>query len=95
VATVTVRYQVYAHELTVRTNHVDATHAFVHGPATFVHVPALRGEPVTLEVRPPPGWQLACALPQRVTDSAFGALGPVSALPSLTLRHGARGLRHA
>jgi len=39
--------------------------------------------------------QLACALPQRVTDSAFGALCPVSALPALTLRHGARGLRHA
>lgn len=37
--------------------------------------------------------QFACALPQRVSDSAFGALGP--ALPALTLRHGARGLRHA
>jgi predicted metalloprotease with PDZ domain len=59
---ISVRYQVYAHELTVRTNHVDATHAFVHGPATFLFVPSLRHEPVTLEVRSPPGWQLATSL---------------------------------
>src|SRR5688572_30630218 len=39
---ITVRYLVYGHDLTVRTNHIDGTHAFLHGPATFVHVPALR-----------------------------------------------------
>src|SRR5512143_555937 len=31
-----VRYAVYGHDLTVRTNHIDAEHAFLHGPATFV-----------------------------------------------------------
>ena len=61
---VTVRYQVYGHDLSVRTNHVDATHAFVHGPATFLHAPALRDRPVTLEVVPPPDkrWRIACGL---------------------------------
>jgi len=61
---VTVTYAVYAHELSVRTNHVDASHAFVHGPATFVHVAELRGRPVTLEVHPPAGraWTLATSL---------------------------------
>src|SRR5580704_4461734 len=43
---VRVRYQVYGHELTVRTNHIDAEHAFLHGPATFAYLPALRGAPV-------------------------------------------------
>ena len=25
----------YGHDLTVRTNHIDDTHAFLHGPATY------------------------------------------------------------
>src|SRR5258708_23685954 len=28
---VVVRYAVYGHDLTVRTNHIDADHAFLHG----------------------------------------------------------------
>nr|HEX4312735.1 PDZ domain-containing protein [Kofleriaceae bacterium] len=61
----TIRYALYAHELTVRTNHVDDTHAFLHGPATFLYVPARRGEPVEVTVHAPadaPDWQLACGL---------------------------------
>lgn len=60
---VTVRYAVYGHDLTVRTNHVDATHAFVHGPATFLYAPSLRDAPVRLEVRAPEGWGVATSLP--------------------------------
>jgi predicted metalloprotease with PDZ domain len=65
---ITVRYAVYGHDLSVRTNHVDASHAFVHGPATFLQVPALRDRPVTLEVHPPAdrGWRLACGLAPRL-----------------------------
>jgi predicted metalloprotease with PDZ domain len=84
---VTVRYAVYAHELTVRTSHVDATHAFVHAPATFVHVPALRDRPVALEVRPPDGrgWRLACGLPRDgVPAGAPDPFGPVA--PTYRLR---------
>ncbi len=44
-ARLTVRYRVYAHELTVRTNHVDASHAFLHGPATFAYCPASEPRP--------------------------------------------------
>ena len=35
---ITVRYHVYCGELTVRTNHVDASHAFLNGAATFACV---------------------------------------------------------
>lgn len=31
-------YEVYCHELTVRTSHVDITHAFIHGPSVFMGV---------------------------------------------------------
>ncbi len=68
----TVRYTLYGHELTVRTNHIDGTHAFLHGPATFAYVEALRDQPVTLAVRPPDGraWRLATGL----DGGAFGAM---------------------
>jgi predicted metalloprotease with PDZ domain len=41
-AHITVRYTIYGHDLTVRTNHIDATHAFLHGPATWIYPPHLR-----------------------------------------------------
>jgi predicted metalloprotease with PDZ domain len=59
-----VHYQVYAHDLTVRTNHVDATHAFVHGPATFVYTEADRRSPVELELVLPDGrgWRVTTGM---------------------------------
>ncbi|HEU4732882.1 MAG TPA: PDZ domain-containing protein [Kofleriaceae bacterium] len=57
-----VRYAVYGHDLTVRTNHIDADHAFLHGPATFVHPTHLRAAPVELELEIPDGWTLTTAM---------------------------------
>lgn len=34
----TVTYEIYCHELTVRTSHVDASHAFLHGPSYLMGV---------------------------------------------------------
>jgi predicted metalloprotease with PDZ domain len=62
---VVVRYQVYGHDLTVRTNHIDATHAFLHGPATYLYSEAHRTAPATVELAVPVGrgWQITCGLP--------------------------------
>ena len=60
---VVVRYELYAHELTVRTNHVDGTHAFLNGPSTFVFAPALASSPCVVELVLPDGWRVATALP--------------------------------
>jgi predicted metalloprotease with PDZ domain len=51
-----VRYAVYGHDLTVRTNHIDADHAFLHGPATFLVPGHLRAAPIELELAIPEGW---------------------------------------
>jgi len=51
-----VRYAVYGHDLTVRTNHIDADHAFLHGPATFVVPLHLRSAPIELALAIPEGW---------------------------------------
>ncbi|HEY3802217.1 MAG TPA: PDZ domain-containing protein [Kofleriaceae bacterium] len=58
---VSIRYQVYGHELTVRTNHVDGEHAFLHGPATFLYPVLQRDEPVEVSVDAPANWQVITA----------------------------------
>ncbi len=56
-----VRYSVYGHDLTVRTNHIDADHAFLHGPATFVFPIAAIRSPVEVSLEYPEEWVLTCA----------------------------------
>ena len=63
-AEVTVRYRVFANELTVRTNHLDLTHGFFNGAALFFFVPGLEQQPIRVTIAPPhPDWQIATALP--------------------------------
>jgi predicted metalloprotease with PDZ domain len=59
---VTVRYRVYAGELTVRTNHVDATHAFLVGAALFLGVEGREDLGARVEIAAPPGWRIATSL---------------------------------
>ncbi len=59
---VVVKYRVYAWEQTVRTNHVDATHAFLNGAPTYLWMEERRGEPFEVSVTPPPGWRFTTAL---------------------------------
>ncbi|HSK00484.1 MAG TPA: PDZ domain-containing protein [Kofleriaceae bacterium] len=57
-----VRYAVYGHDLSVRTNHIDGTHALLHGPATFLYPTHLRRAPVELAIEAPDAWPLTTAL---------------------------------
>ncbi len=57
-----VRYGVYGHDLTVRTNHIDGNHAFLHGPATFLYPTAMREASVELELVAPDDWALTTAM---------------------------------
>jgi predicted metalloprotease with PDZ domain len=59
---IVVRYCVYGHDLTVRTNHVDPTHAFLHGPATFAYPTTHRTSPIEVAIEGPADWQLATAM---------------------------------
>ncbi len=56
-----VRYAVYGHDLTVRTNHVDGDHAFLHGPATFIYPTSMRGARCEVALDFPDAWVLTCA----------------------------------
>lgn len=73
-AQVTVRYRVFAHELTVRTCHLDGTHGYFNGAAVLLLAEGREREPHLLEVVPPPGWRVATAL-----TPAEGGADPFSA----------------
>lgn len=64
---VTVRYRVYCNDLSVRTNHVDATHVYVNGAATFVFVPGRLDVPIDVDVVAPAGWRVTTSLPRGTT----------------------------
>ena len=56
-----VSYTIYGHDLTVRTNHIDAEHAFLHGPATFLYPVSQRSLPVEVALKFPDRWTLTSA----------------------------------
>lgn len=49
------QYEIYLHELTVRTSHVDDSHAFLHGPSYLMSVVGGEKSP-TIQFRFPPAW---------------------------------------
>ena len=57
-----ITYEVYAHDLTVRTNHLDGSHGFFNCVATCLYPEGRLLEPVALEVVPPEGWEVFCGL---------------------------------
>jgi predicted metalloprotease with PDZ domain len=64
VSEVTVSYRIFANELTVRTNHLDATHGYFNGAALFLRLPEFDKQPICVTIVPPyPQWQITTALP--------------------------------
>ncbi len=62
---ITIKYQVFANELTVRTNHLDGTHGYFNGAALFYFIPRFEKQPITVQIIPPiPQWKVSTALPQ-------------------------------
>jgi predicted metalloprotease with PDZ domain len=68
---VRVRYRVYAREMSVRTNFVDAGFAILNGAATFVTRAGAGHRPHDVRVVLPPAWKEAvCALPPPPEDTS-------------------------
>jgi len=57
-----VRYRVYAGELTVRTSHVDASHAFLVGAGLFLGVEGQENLGARIEIDAPDGWLATTSL---------------------------------
>jgi predicted metalloprotease with PDZ domain len=64
ISQVTISYRIFANELSVRTNHLDATHGYFNGAALFFRIPNWEHLPLKITVIPPhPQWQITTALP--------------------------------
>ncbi len=62
-ATIQVQYRLYANDLTVRTNHLNTSHGYFNGAATFMYAPVRQSEPLVLTVEPPNSeWKIATSL---------------------------------
>ena len=68
---VVIDYSVFGHELTVRTPHIDGSHAYFLGSNALVYVHGREAEPHSTRLSMPGGWEVFCALPE--AEGAFHA----------------------
>jgi predicted metalloprotease with PDZ domain len=59
---VNVSYLVYANELSVRTSHLDASHAYFNGASVFMFVKGATDQPIKLKINAPAGWRVTTPL---------------------------------
>jgi predicted metalloprotease with PDZ domain len=93
------RYRVYANELTVRTAHVDGTHAYLNPAAVLPFVRGRERERHAVTVEAPAGWSVATALdggPAEFTARDYDELAdsPLEIGTHRLLRFEALGLPH-
>jgi predicted metalloprotease with PDZ domain len=65
----TLHYEVYAWDLSVRAAHLDQTHGFFNGTSVFLRVTGQENKPHVVDIRRPDGeeykaWRVATALPE-------------------------------
>jgi predicted metalloprotease with PDZ domain len=65
--TVVVRYRVYANELSVRTSHIDDTHAFLVGAGLFLGVEGQEASPSRVVLDVPAEWHAVTSLEPHVS----------------------------
>ncbi len=64
VSEITVKYRVFANELTVRTNHLDNSHGYFNPAALCFYLPGFADRPIAIEIIPPLGeWRVTTPLP--------------------------------
>jgi len=78
-APLTMTYQIYAWDLSVRTAHVDATHAYFNGTSVYICPEGCEQQPCTVELLPPDGegfenWRVATAMQRKSAElHGFGS----------------------
>ena len=62
---ITISYRMFANELTVRTNHLDATHGYFNPAALCFYLPGYESSPIEITIIPPhPDWRITTPLPE-------------------------------
>ena len=64
-AEIKISYRMFANELTVRTNHLDATHGYFNPAALCFYIPDYEHCPIEIGIAPPhPDWEITTPLPE-------------------------------
>lgn len=71
--TVTIRYSVYAYELTVRTSFIDADHAYLNGTSIFLYEMSGKQWPITVKVNPFESWKTISVALENKGNNTFSA----------------------
>ncbi len=66
-----VTYEVYAHTLNVRYSHVEADHAFLHGPSLFLYPQGRLGDEIELSLELPADWAVHSGLEQPEVSATY------------------------
>ncbi len=60
---IVINYRIFANELTVRTNHLDATHGYFNPAALCLYIPGFEDCPIEIKIiLPDPDWQITTPL---------------------------------
>ncbi len=68
---VRVRYRIWAHDLTVRTSHLDREHAYLNGGNIFLYLDGHKKTPLEVRVKTPRGWRIATGLERKSKNVFF------------------------
>ncbi|MEZ0484028.1 M61 family metallopeptidase [Fibrella aquatica] len=68
---ITVRYRVYAYELSVRTSFLDDSHGYLNGASIFLYHDALKDKPLTVQVNPYKDWKKVATGMKAVANAPF------------------------
>ena len=76
ISSVTVKYKVYAFELSVRTSFIDVSHAFLSTTGLFLWPKGMLDQPSTIKIKPYKDWNKVSTSLEKVGDDAFTLTSP-------------------
>lgn len=76
ISAVTVKYRVYAFEVSVRTSFIDVEHAFLSSPDIFIYPAGMLNQPSTIHIIPYKKWDKVSTSLAAVNNDAFTLTAP-------------------
>jgi predicted metalloprotease with PDZ domain len=76
ITTITVKYRVYAFEVSVRTSFIDNKYAFLSSPDIFLYPGNMLQSPATIHINPYKGWDKVSSSLEKVNGDTFTRYSP-------------------
>lgn len=73
---ITVKYRVYAFEVSVRTSFIDASYAFLSSPDMFIYPEGMLNEPSAIKITPYKNWTTVSTSLEKVNGDQFTRTAP-------------------